>query len=82
MKELMQSLRETAIRSIAETADVDALEVVGRYDLAAIGCALLISPVWGKVELPELAKWILECNAPFRMQLQLHRIIWGDRRGV
>ena len=26
MKELMQSLRETAIRSIAETADVDALE--------------------------------------------------------
>lgn len=59
-----------------------ALEVTGRYDLAKIGCALLVSPVWGKIELPELAKWVMECGEPFRMQLQMHRIIWGDKRGV
>ena len=59
-----------------------AVEVTKRFDLAGTGCALLVSPVWGEVELPELAKWIMECDAPFRMQLQMHRIIWGDKRGV
>ena len=59
-----------------------ATEVVKRCELEKTGCELLISPVWGAVDLPELAKWVMECDVPFRMQLQMHRIIWGDRRGV
>lgn len=59
-----------------------ATEVVRRCGLEKNGCELLISPVWGAVDLPELAKWVMECDVPFRMQLQMHRIIWGDRRGV
>jgi 7-carboxy-7-deazaguanine synthase len=39
--------------------------------------AILISPVWGDLELHELARWILEDGLPVRFQLQLHKQIWG-----
>lgn len=45
--------------------------------------ALLVSPVWGKVELEALAGWILEDGLPVRFQVQLHKLIWGaERTGV
>src|SRR6266540_2659440 len=37
----------------------------------------LFSPVWGEVDLKDLAAWILESGARARMQLQLHKYIWG-----
>jgi 7-carboxy-7-deazaguanine synthase len=39
--------------------------------------ALLVSPVWGAVAWADLAGWILEDGLPVRMQLQLHKLIWG-----
>jgi 7-carboxy-7-deazaguanine synthase len=39
---------------------------------------LLVSPVDGAVEPADAAKWILESEAPLRLQLQLHKIIWGE----
>ena len=59
-----------------------AARVIAENRLADAGCELLVSPVWGRVELPELAKWVLESGLPLRMQLQMHKIIWGDKRGV
>lgn len=45
--------------------------------------AILISPVWGAIELDELAGWILEDGLPARFQIQLHKLIWGaDTTGV
>jgi 7-carboxy-7-deazaguanine synthase len=45
--------------------------------------ALLVSPVWGDIDLEELAGWILEDRLPVRMQLQLHKQIWGShKKGV
>jgi len=45
--------------------------------------ALLMSPVWGEVDLPSLASWILEDKLPVRFQLQLHKLIWDpEARGV
>ncbi len=45
--------------------------------------ALLVSPVWGELELRPLAEWILEDHLPVRLQVQLHKLIWGaDARGV
>ncbi|HUG02412.1 MAG TPA: radical SAM protein [Longimicrobiales bacterium] len=38
---------------------------------------LLVSPVWGAVAWADLAGWILEDGLPVRMQLQLHKLIWG-----
>jgi 7-carboxy-7-deazaguanine synthase len=45
--------------------------------------ALLVSPVWGEMDPLELAKWILDDGLPARLQLQLHKLLWGsDTRGV
>ncbi|MBI4540775.1 MAG: radical SAM protein [Gemmatimonadetes bacterium] len=38
---------------------------------------ILVSSVWGEVELSELASWILEDRLPVRLQTQLHKHIWG-----
>ncbi|GMV03893.1 MAG: 7-carboxy-7-deazaguanine synthase [Gemmatimonadota bacterium] len=42
--------------------------------------ALLVSPVWGEVDLEDLAGWILEEGLPVRFQVQLHKLIWGPAR--
>jgi 7-carboxy-7-deazaguanine synthase len=39
--------------------------------------ALLVSPVWGEVDLEALAGWILEDELPVRFQIQLHKLVWG-----
>jgi 7-carboxy-7-deazaguanine synthase len=45
--------------------------------------ALLLSPVWGEMELTSLAEWILEDGLPARLQVQLHKLIWEPgARGV
>ena len=37
---------------------------------------ILISPVFDKLELKEIVKWILKDRLPVRLQTQLHKIIW------
>jgi 7-carboxy-7-deazaguanine synthase len=45
--------------------------------------ALLMSPVWGEIDLEELTGWILEDHLPVRFQVQLHKLVWGpERTGV
>jgi 7-carboxy-7-deazaguanine synthase len=44
-------------------------------------CELLMSPVHGKLEARELAEWILADRLPVRLQLQLHKLLWGDVAG-
>ncbi|MDX1647806.1 MAG: radical SAM protein [Longimicrobiales bacterium] len=45
--------------------------------------ALLMSPVWGEMELEPLASWILEDGLRVRFQLQVHKLIWGpETKGV
>ncbi len=45
--------------------------------------ALLVSPVWGEIDLASLAGWILEDGLPVRFQVQVHKLIWGaDAKGV
>jgi len=59
-----------------------ALEVIGRHALAE-RLPVLISPVFGQVSLQEAAAWILETRLPVRLNLQLHKYIWGPQvRGV
>lgn len=43
---------------------------------------VLFSPTAGRVPPGQLAQWILEDKLPVRFQLQLHKIIWGNRQGV
>jgi 7-carboxy-7-deazaguanine synthase len=45
--------------------------------------AILISPAWGALDLQDLAGWIATSGLDVRMQLQLHKYIWGpEARGV
>jgi 7-carboxy-7-deazaguanine synthase len=59
-----------------------ALKVIDQHDLAA-RLPVLISPVFGQVALPEAAAWIQDSRLPLRLNLQLHKYIWGPEvKGV
>jgi len=44
-------------------------------------CSVLFSPVYQDVNPTDLAEWILEDKLPVRMQMQLHKILWGEVAG-
>ena len=45
-------------------------------------CSVLFSPVYNQVNPTELAEWILHDKLPVRMQIQLHKVLWGEKPGV
>lgn len=53
-----------------------------QYDLASRAGEVLFSPSHTELDNQELAGWILEDRLPVRMQIQLHKFIWGDKPGV
>lgn len=69
---------------VGNRGDFDwACDVIVRHDLPSRVGVVLFSPVYGGLSYSELARWVLECGLPVRMQLQLHKIIWpGVVRGV
>ena len=69
---------------IANRDDWDyARGVIARYDLERRARAVLISPGWGEVDLREVADWVSASGLNVRMQLQMHKQIWGpEARGV
>lgn len=57
--------------------------VIREHRLDEIGAALLFSPVFSRVRYEDLAGWLLASGIEARMQLQLHKVIWGaEARGV
>ena len=59
-----------------------ALEVATRYRLPD-RLPVLISPVFGALPLSEVAAWIVKSGHPLRLNLQMHKYIWGPEvRGV
>jgi 7-carboxy-7-deazaguanine synthase len=60
-----------------------ATKVIEKYDLENRTVAVLISPAWGLIDLQQLANWIAGSGLKVRMQLQLHKYIWGpEGKGV
>ena len=60
-----------------------AREVVRRHAVQARCAAVLFSPVHGVLDPALLSEWILADHLPVRVQVQLHKYLWGpDRRGV
>jgi len=45
-------------------------------------CPILFSPSYHDLSATTLASWVLEDKLPVRMQLQLHKILWGEKAGV
>ncbi|MDP5238691.1 7-carboxy-7-deazaguanine synthase QueE [Uliginosibacterium sp. 31-16] len=67
---------------LADEADyLWAREILQEHALSG-RCTVLLSPVSGKLDPQDLAAWVLRDRLQVRMQLQMHRIIWGDKTGV
>lgn len=61
---------------IKDRADYDwACSILKQYDLAT-QCEVLFGPVFGQLELRQLAEWILADGLQVRFQMQLHKYIW------
>jgi len=54
--------------------------VLAEHAIAA-RCPVLFSPVWGSLEPALLADWVIRDGLPVRVQLQMHKILWGEARG-
>lgn len=69
---------------LADRADYEwAKAVIQEHCLADRVHAVLLSPVWGELDPKELVQWVLEDRLPARVQLQMHKVIWGaDAEGV
>jgi 7-carboxy-7-deazaguanine synthase len=44
-------------------------------------CPVLFSPSFGQLPAALLAEWILRDRLPVRMQVQLHKQLWGEAQG-
>ncbi|MGB9886643.1 MAG: radical SAM protein [Moorellales bacterium] len=53
-----------------------AREIIRRYDLTR-RARVLLSPAWGELNPRELAHWMLADGLDARLQLQLHKLIFG-----
>ncbi len=67
---------------LVDRADYDwAKQILAQYDLTQ-KCPVLFSPVYKTLPPADLATWVLEDRLPVRMQVQLHKILWGEKAGV
>jgi 7-carboxy-7-deazaguanine synthase len=68
---------------VCDRADFDwAIEVIRERGLLERS-PILLSAVHGRVDPTDLADWILASRLPLRLQIQLHKRLWGpDARGV
>lgn len=66
---------------LADRIDYEwARDIVAQYGLSQ-RCTILMSPVQGELDPSLLANWILEDRLPVRLQLQLHKLLWGNIPG-
>ncbi|NYT26711.1 MAG: 7-carboxy-7-deazaguanine synthase QueE [Candidatus Thiodubiliella endoseptemdiera] len=64
---------------IGSKADFDwSVEILNKYQATA---EVLFSPVFNTVMPSELAQWILDAQLNVRLQVQLHKLLWGDEKG-
>ena len=66
---------------VCSRADYDWARGFLREQARDLRAQVLMSPAWGQVEPRDLAEWIIEDRLPARLQLQLHKLLWGEARG-
>lgn len=66
---------------ICDEADYEwAKEMIQQHELPS-RCQVLLSPSHQQLEPGVLADWILRDQLPVRLQIQLHKVLWGDAKG-
>ena len=64
---------------IASRSDFDwCNEILDNHEVES---EILFSPVYESLKPVQLADWILEKRLNVRLQIQLHKILWGDQKG-
>ena len=58
-----------------------AKQILDQYQLTE-KCEILFSPVYQKLNATDLGNWILKDQLHVRMQIQLHKLLWGEKPGV
>jgi 7-carboxy-7-deazaguanine synthase len=66
---------------IADRADYDWSRAQVAQHALTEKCEVLFSPVHGRLAPATLAQWILADHLPVRLQVQLHKLLWGEERG-
>ncbi len=66
---------------LASRADYDWAREVVRAQALDKRCPVLFSPVQADLPAAQLAEWILADKPPVRMQVQLHKVLWGNTPG-
>ncbi len=80
--------------NLAELRNTDAVKFVLRnrkdYEwtmglvrdrLGECPCPVFFSPSAGELDPADLAGWMVEDRSPARLQIQLHKLLWGDEPG-
>jgi 7-carboxy-7-deazaguanine synthase len=57
-----------------------AKQVLAEHKLAQ-RCEVLFSPAQGQITARDVAEWILRDHLPVRLQVQLHKLLWGNEVG-
>lgn len=57
-----------------------AINIIKEYKINP--AQVIFSPVFGQLDYQKLAEFVLNSEQPYRMQLQLHKLIWGSKPGV
>lgn len=66
---------------ICDEADYEwSKQIIQQYQLTE-RCQVLFSPSYKQIEPGLLADWILRDQLPVRLQIQLHKYLWGDVKG-
>ncbi len=55
---------------------------IKEHSLAIPESHLLFSPAFGDVDPKDLADWVLASPLDIRLHIQIHKTIWGEKRGV
>jgi 7-carboxy-7-deazaguanine synthase len=67
---------------LCNRADYDWAKVkITKLNLAE-KCPILFSPSFHELKAETLAGWVLADKLPVGMQIQLHKILWGEKQGV
>jgi 7-carboxy-7-deazaguanine synthase len=67
---------------IGDRDDYDWSKEILREHALVSRCSVLFSPAYEALEARMLANWIIADRLPVRFQIQLHKLLWGDRPGV
>lgn len=64
---------------IGSREDYDwSVDIMDQYPTKA---GVLFSPVFDQITPTQLADWIIESRLNVRMQVQMHKLLWGDEKG-